>query len=85
VPAGYYEPVSGFGLLWRGEVENVPNLRANLGWALQPEYGYTTTSQCEAYPNGMASLSCYHRNPEGGPLLLTYWVPNDGYYWRTWP
>jgi LysM repeat protein len=83
-PAGYQEPISGFGLLWRGEVENVTNLRSQLGWALQPEYGFQTTYQCEAYPSGLASLSCYRRNPEGG-LLLTYYVTGDGYYWRTWP
>jgi hypothetical protein len=35
-PAGLYQPIRGFGKLWR---ENV-GVREQLGWALAPEQGY---------------------------------------------
>jgi hypothetical protein len=44
-PEGRYEPVSGFGLLWRGEVEGAELLRELLGWALAPEFGFQTVTQ----------------------------------------
>jgi len=41
-PAGLYAPVSGFGLIWRGDVSQSPGYREVLGWALGPEFGYDT-------------------------------------------
>jgi hypothetical protein len=38
-PEGYYQPVRGFGKLWREE------LRSALGWALAPERSYTAQYQ----------------------------------------
>lgn len=70
-PAGMFEPVSGFGMLWRGEFVTDPvyfhDLRARLGWALAPEEGYEFAKQCEAsaYP------TCYLRLP-GDHVLRTY-------------
>jgi len=53
-PPGLYEPVSGFGLIWRGEVEwpYPDNVRERLGWATVPESGFDTAYQCStpAYP-----------------------------------
>jgi len=46
-PNGFFEPVSGFGLVWRGEVVGVEGVRARLGWAMEPEYGFDTIYQCE--------------------------------------
>ncbi len=40
-PPGYYEPIRGFGLVWREQ----PNVRERLGWATEPEQGYTTAIQ----------------------------------------
>lgn len=40
-PAGYYQPVSGFGKTWRGR----PGIRETLGWATAEEKGFTATIQ----------------------------------------
>lgn len=40
-PLGFYQPVRGFGLIWREE----PGLRERLGWAIDPERGYRTALQ----------------------------------------
>lgn len=69
-PPGYLQPVSGFGLLWRGEVENLTtDVRQRLGWATEPEFGYDTAYQCttRAHPR---SWSCYLRGPNGELLYL---------------
>jgi LysM repeat protein len=84
-PPGLQEPISGFGLLWRGEIEGVPNLRSQLGWAVQPEAGFTTKVQCEGYPGtNYASPTCYLSGPDGA-VYQTYHVQHFGYYWRGWP
>lgn len=71
-PSGRFEPVSGFGQLWRGEFETgvnseFANLRTRLGWALAPEAGYEFARQCNVshYP------TCYVRIP-GERVLVTY-------------
>lgn len=43
-PAGYYQPVRGFGKLWRTAAQ----LRDSLGWALAPEQGYAGRVQRSA-------------------------------------
>ena len=40
-PAGLYQPVRGFGLVWREET----GVRDRLGWALGEEAGYPTAIQ----------------------------------------
>lgn len=40
-PAGLYQPVRGFGLVWRKN----PNVREALGWATAPETGFETWVQ----------------------------------------
>jgi hypothetical protein len=40
-PAGLYQPVRGFGLVWREE----PGVRDRLGWAVDEEQGYPTAIQ----------------------------------------
>lgn len=45
--SGLYAPVSGFGILWRGDnlEEEGHGLLNTLGWALAPEVGYMVTEQ----------------------------------------
>ena len=70
-PPGLYEPVSGFGLIWRGEVEwpYPDNVRERLGWATVPESGYDTAYQCStpAYPR---LWNCFLLGPGGEVLHL---------------
>jgi hypothetical protein len=40
-PTGLYQPIRGFGKVWRDN----PEVRENLGWALGPEEGYETRYQ----------------------------------------
>jgi hypothetical protein len=72
VPEGFYAPVSGFGLLWRGDVRGVPGCREELGWALAPEFGYEAIWQCDdALPSGGRSWqTCYLEGPEGEVYVL---------------
>jgi len=70
-PTGLFEPVSGFGMLWRDEFVTDPyyfrDVRARLGWALAPEEGYEFAKQCEAG----AYATCYLRLP-GDRVLRTH-------------
>jgi hypothetical protein len=70
-PPGLYEPVSGFGLIWRGEVEwpEVGDARERLGWATEPEFGFDTATQDAILPcpRGWA---LYLRGPRGQILRL---------------
>jgi hypothetical protein len=78
-PEGLYAPVSGFGLLWRGDVRGVPGYREQLSWALAPEFGYDATLQCDdALPSGGRSWqTCYLEGPEGEAYVLD---PLDRWY-----
>lgn len=71
-PQGLYAPVSGFGLVWRGDVERSPGYRQRLGWAVEPEFGYEAILQCDdARPSGGRSWqTCALRGPEGEVILL---------------
>ena len=44
-PDGFYQPVRGFGLVWREE----PGVRDRLGWAVNDEAGFTTMVQRTSY------------------------------------
>ena len=70
-PPGLYEPVSGFGLVWRGEVEwpYADNVRERLGWATVPESGYDTASQCST-PSYLRLWNCFLLGPGGEVLHL---------------
>ncbi len=70
-PAGLLAPVSGFGRLWRGELD-MPyddDLRAHLGWAVGPEFSFESVHQCEisGHPRGW---TCYLQIPDGRVLRL---------------
>ncbi len=68
-PRGLYEPVSGFGQLWRGEIEGAQNVRQRLGWAKEPESSFNTSYQCEIalFPR---LWNCYLGSPDGKVLAL---------------
>jgi hypothetical protein len=69
-PAGLRQPVRGFGRIWR-EHEAI---RRDLGWALEPERGYTA---CYAYAfGGWRSTWAYVSTPDARVLELeTYTAP----------
>jgi hypothetical protein len=71
-PPDLHEPVSGFGLVWRGEVEwpEAGDVRERLGWATEPEFGFDTAHQYEtlACPRSWAA---YMRGPRGEILRLS--------------
>jgi hypothetical protein len=69
-PPGLQEPISGFGMVWRGEIEDVrPDVRQRLGWATEAEFGFTTAYQCET-PSYPGMWSCFLRGPRGEVLYL---------------
>ena len=84
-PAGRIDPVSGFGMLWRGEFEEFSNVRARLGWGLLPEFAYTSAYQCEL-GYGTHLWVCYLRVPDNKVLKLR---PDSTaqvhYLWRQLP
>jgi LysM repeat protein len=78
-PPGLEQPVSGFGLIWRGEVNGTGSVRASLGWATQSEFGFTTSYQCQA--SATTEWHCYLRAANGQVLHLFY-TPQLGYHWQ---
>jgi LysM repeat protein len=80
-PPGREQPLSGFGLIWRGEVVGTESARSLLGWATQSEFAFTTTCQCQA--STTAEWNCYLRAPTG-QILRFYFTPGLGYYWDNW-
>jgi hypothetical protein len=77
-PPGLYEPVSGFGLVWRGEVEGVdPQVRERLGWATAPEVGFTMPYQCQTMVV-TGAWTCYLEGP-GGEVIRHGSVTTAGY------
>ncbi|HET7089656.1 MAG TPA: hypothetical protein VFL17_13490, partial [Anaerolineae bacterium] len=83
-PAGLFAPTSGFGLIWRGDVQQSLGFRDQLGWALEPEFGYEATYQCEdATPSGgRVWQTCYLNGPDGRIIAL---LPTEVWYWRDEP
>jgi hypothetical protein len=71
-PPGLYSPVSGFGLVWRGDVEQSPGYHDRLGWAVEPEFGYEAVVQCDdARPSGGRSWqTCYLQGPDDEVIVL---------------
>ena len=80
-PANLYAPTSGFGLIWRGDVEASSGFRAQLGWALQPEVGYEASYQCDdaAPSGGRVWQTCYLTVPSGQIIAA---LSTGAWYWR---
>lgn len=66
-PAGMVQPVRGFGMVWRGEVDSAVNLREALGWGTQPEAGYSARFQCDS---AVKYVTCYLSGPGGEVWVL---------------
>ena len=67
---GQVEPVSGFGLLWRGEVDGLSiDLRQALGWALAAETGFETMLQCQA-DTTYSAHTCFLQDSDGSIIKL---------------
>ncbi len=60
-PAGRYQPVRGFGKVWReGYVSPIQVVRDRLGWAIEPEYSLGVGSvQCDT----ASYVTCYLTGP----------------------
>lgn len=74
-PEGLYAPESGFGYVWRGDVQGINGYADWLGWALAPEFGYQMTYQCDS---SMRQQFCYLTGPGGEVIALHpngYWYP----------
>lgn len=65
-PEGFYQPIRGFGKVWRNE----PRVREQLGWALAPEQGFDG-----AYQRGWAPyygwMTAYLRTVDGRIIRLS--------------
>lgn len=76
-PEGLFAPVSGFGLIWRGDARGT-GYRDAMGWARNLEFGYQAQYQCDARPP--AEQTCYVTHPEGWIVELHpdgSWTPAD--------
>ena len=62
-PDALYEPVRGFGKVWR---EYYGDVRGRLGWAKEEEFGFQTAFQCDSAPK---YNTCYLQGPEGVIVL----------------
>lgn len=69
-PPGLFQPVRGFGQVWREDAE----LRARLGWATAPEQTYTLIYQAEA-SSSLPGVS-YVTRPDGAVLqtMMVSWT-----------
>lgn len=78
-PGGLYQPVRGFGLIWRDENQVLGSrVRDRLGWATDQEFEIPGAFQCDStprYPN------CYLAGPESQVILL---LPERS-GWSVWP
>ena len=63
-PAGLFQPVRGFGKVWREDAD----LRARLGWAVAPEQSYDLVYQAEARTS-LPSVS-YVTRPDAAVLQM---------------
>lgn len=76
-PEGRYQPVRGFGLVWRGELDAAEYYRVGerLGWATAPERGYTALYQCDS---AVTYTTCYVSGPGG----VVYELRPEGSEWN---
>ncbi len=72
-PAGLYQPVRGFGLIWR----SYPEVRNGLGWATAQESGFDSWMQNYTW-TGMHNVSTYLRDIN----QRIYHLDNFGSSWR---
>lgn len=66
-PAGLYQPIRGFGKLWRTN----PHVRDGLGWAIAPEQGFHTQWQMQIRES--IGIPFYVRRLDGRIILAVGW------------
>ncbi len=76
-PAGLYQPVRGFGKVWR----EMPGVRDKLGWALAPEQGYADAAYQAQQRYGYPPDDLYLRTANKTILYLQL----DSYWWQVQP
>jgi hypothetical protein len=77
-PVGLFQPVRGFGLLWRaGPASSGQAVRDRLGWATEPEQSHTGSVQCD-------SAARYNRCYLTGPGNAIYVLDPEHSDWRVW-
>lgn len=78
-PPGYFQPVRGFGLVWRDEqMPEGLRVRDEFGWATNAEYGWGAGAvQCTAVTK---YSTCYL----GGPAGVIYRLEPEGSGWDIW-
>ncbi|MCS7286468.1 MAG: NBR1-Ig-like domain-containing protein [Anaerolineae bacterium] len=80
-PPGLYQPIRGFGKLWRTE----PFVREALGWATAPEQGFYTLYQ-EHFVYVLGGGKLFLRRLDGKVVLLKAWdVRGFSGYWEELP
>lgn len=77
-PSGLYQPVRGFGKVWRTH----PEVSDRLGWAIAPERGFQGAYQLGLNDYGQAG-SAYLRAQDGNVLKLDKGNGQSG-YWSVW-
>jgi hypothetical protein len=72
-PEGFYQPIRGFGLVWREKPSTLGGLvRDHLGWALaRYEVEYTGAYQCEVESSAGDSVDCFVRGPDGSIIRMS--------------
>jgi hypothetical protein len=70
-PPGYFAPVNGFGVLWRGDKSGTQGYRPLFGWATDMEVGYEAQKQCGSHPQYPKS-TCYIMMPDGQIIFISY-------------
>jgi len=77
-PAGLFQPVRGFGLIWRGsDPGSGQTMRARLGWAIEAEAGLTGAFQCDSTPK---YSNCFISGPRGA----VYELGPEFSAWKLW-
>ncbi len=68
-PAGFFAPVRGFGLVWRGETSGAQGgwVRNRLGWGLAPESGFQTQVQWDSF---FYNAAMYVRDADGRIIVI---------------
>lgn len=72
-PEGLYQPVRGFGMVWR----EFPGVRERLGWALAPEQGYEGALQHEHHEGSSSGAPTFLRTADG--RVIWWWRPSWGF------
>jgi hypothetical protein len=71
-PAGLYQPIRGFGKLWR----ETPDVRTKLGWATAPEQGFNSVWQAQVLES--IGGTAYVRVLSGKIIRLVGWDVSGG-------